>query len=40
MVFDAPGMKRAPFEERYKKLEEIMAKVHYPQIKLLKHRIC
>jgi DNA ligase-1 len=40
MIFDAPGMRRAGFDERYKKLQEVMSNVNCPQIKLLNHIVC
>ena len=40
MVFDAPGMGKATFTERYKKLQEVIGEIKSPYITLLEHKIC
>jgi len=37
MVFDAPGMKKAPFKERYKKFKQICEESKSPYLVALDH---
>lgn len=40
MIFDAPGIGQMPFEERLKKINEVLSQSKNPYVQLLEHKLC
>ena len=40
MIFDAPGMGKSPFNQRFAKLQEVIGKIKSPYLTLLEHKLC